>query len=267
MRLGTAPGPIRLSVLPTTVGRADATKDTQRHSRPGLEWMSACSADQFPRAGGSIARSAAPGYITSTSSADARGFGGGFSRGGGVHFGALPQQFSASGAAARRARFHHRQHWHGHHRHGCAGTVRGSMVLALRRSPLRPMRPSRQAGRGALHLPDQGIHQGEPGGVHGSLHQGDGSSADGAAAAAEPGAAGPEPMPTKYRAASHRASRFRASDEPPSSRLSAPQHRSGLPVPASADPDGARENPGPPAGVLRVLAPRIAELYRVAFRH
>jgi hypothetical protein len=48
--------------------------------------------------------------VNSTASADARGNGGGFSRGGGAHFGGFRTNSRHSGL-----RFHHRPHWHHHH--------------------------------------------------------------------------------------------------------------------------------------------------------
>ena len=54
-----------------------------------------------------IASIGAAALIISTASADARGFGGGFSRGGSAHFGGFRSSFRNSGL-----RFHHRRHWH-----------------------------------------------------------------------------------------------------------------------------------------------------------
>jgi hypothetical protein len=53
-----------------------------------------------------IASIGAAALITSISSADARGFGGGVSRGG-VHFGSFRSSYRHSGL-----RFHQRRHWH-----------------------------------------------------------------------------------------------------------------------------------------------------------
>jgi hypothetical protein len=58
-----------------------------------------------------IASIGAAALITSASSADARGFGGGFSRGGGIHFGGFRSSSRHAGL-----RFHHRRHWQHHHR-------------------------------------------------------------------------------------------------------------------------------------------------------
>jgi hypothetical protein len=58
-----------------------------------------------------VAAIGAAALVSTASSADARGFGGGFSRGGGIHFGGF-----RSGSRFASFRFHHRPRWH-HHRH------------------------------------------------------------------------------------------------------------------------------------------------------